>query len=138
MKKVTSYIGLGLLGLALSSFTKVQECNPKIENLKVSDIAVIELEEEIDLGFNTAQYLPIGFNPYTGMKLDLDDIVIIEEEQEILLGFDTTQYLPVGFNACEGMEVKTDDVDFLKRKEKIFLEFDEEKYLTKDLNSSSK
>ncbi len=138
MKKITSYIGLGLLGVALTSFTKVQECNPKIENLKVGDIAVIELEEEIDLGFNTAQYLPIGFNPYKGMKLDLDDIVIIGEEQEIQLGFDTAQYLPVGFNACEGMEVKRDDLDFLKGKEKIFLEFNDEEYLPEDLNSHSK
>lgn len=138
MKQISSIIGIGLLGIVLTSFTKADVCNPKIENLEVGDISVMELEEEIDLGFNTAQYLPVGFNPYKGMKLDLDDIVIMEEEEEIQLGFDTALYLPVGFNACEGIEDKMDDMDFLKEKEQIYLEFNEEDYLSEDLNSFSK
>ena len=138
MKKISSIIGVGLLGAVFMSFTGAYECDPNVANLKVEDISVIQVEEEIDLGFNTAQYLPVGFNPYKGIKLNLDDIVILEEEQEIQLGFDTAQYLPADFNACEGMETKNCYIDFLKEEEKIMLEFNEEDYLPENSNSQAK
>ena len=122
MKKISSIIGVGLLGAVFMSFTGAYECDPNVENLKVEDISVIQVEEEIDLGFNTAQYLPVGFNPYKGIKL----------------GFDTAQYLPADFNACEGMETKNCYIDFLKEEEKIMLEFNEEDYLPENSNSQAK
>jgi hypothetical protein len=67
--------------------------------LDASEIVVLEVEEEVDLGFDTAEYLPLGFNAYEGMELDVEDIVILEEEEEVDLGFDVAPYLPENFDA---------------------------------------
>lgn len=66
--------------------------------LNVGDIAYVKVEQEVDLGFNPYFYLPADFNPYKGIKLDLDDIQYIEESQEIDLGFDVNLYLPENFD----------------------------------------
>lgn len=62
-------------------------------------IPFIEEEVEIDLGFDTASYLPEGFNPYEGMVFDIDEIEVVEMEENIELDFDIQKYLPKGFNA---------------------------------------
>jgi len=45
-------------------------------NLKVSDINVIEVEEDIEIGFNTKEYLPRGFSPYKGMHCEKQIVVV--------------------------------------------------------------
>lgn len=58
----------------------------------------IEEEDELELGFDTAKYLPVGFNPYKAYDF-LDTIEYIEmEEDDINLGFDTLAYLPSDFD----------------------------------------
>ncbi|MCG2461762.1 hypothetical protein K8352_13470 [Flavobacteriaceae bacterium F89] len=138
MKKISSFIGIGLLSAVLMSFSKVHECGPNAEDLKVGDISVVEIEEEIDLGFNSARYLPVGFNPYKGMILNLNDIVILGEEQEIDLGFDTAQYLPDGFNVCGDIEGNSDEIDTVGEEGKSILEFNEEDYLPENFISNAK
>lgn len=71
--------------------------------ISINEIDVIEIEEEIELGFNPYTYLPADFNPFKGIKLDLDDIEVIEEEPVIDLGFDVYHYLPENFDphSCE-------------------------------------
>ena len=64
----------------------------------VSQLVVIEIEEEIDLGFDANFYLPENFNALEGMYVEVDDIVILEKEEELELGFKTDKYLPKGFN----------------------------------------
>ena len=105
MKKISTFSGIGILALTLLSFVGKGECEKPKEELSVDNIVFIETEEEIDLGFDTAEYLPIGFNAYAGMELNFDEIDFIEAEEEIDLGFDTAEYLPVGFNAYTGMEL---------------------------------
>jgi len=65
---------------------------------------VLEIEEEICLGFDTSKYLPDDFNPLKG-KHDINwhDIELIELEETVDLGFDSSQYLPSGFNPYKGM-----------------------------------
>lgn len=53
-------------------------------------------EDVVDLGFDTAAYLPEGFDPHE-FYFDLDSVEYIEEEEE--LDFNTAQYLPAGFNS---------------------------------------
>lgn len=129
MRKVSVLSGIGLLALALLSFKGNDECQKikekqdtetiltelqqpfiselqaqnKIEPLSVEAIVFVETEEEINLGFDTAGYLPIGFNAYAGLELDLDEIDLVEIEEEIELGFDTAKYLPLGFDAYAEM-----------------------------------
>lgn len=120
MKKLSVLIGLGILGALLISAKATHYCvdtdhNPhrsmnnifaeglQIEmesaNLEASEIVLLEEEEEVDLGFDTAEYLPLGFNAYEGMALDVEDIILIEEEEEVDLGFDVALYLPENFDA---------------------------------------
>ncbi len=129
MKKIGVLSGIGILALALLSFVGKNECQKSEEwneaattlaesqqhfinellaqnendQWSVDEIVFIEANEEIDLGFDTAEYLPVGFDAYAGMELDLNEINFIEIEEEIDLDFDTVEYLPVGFDAYAGM-----------------------------------
>ena len=81
------------------------------EEFDIDQLEVIELEEEVDLGFDTKQYLPEGFNPLAGKDdIDWDTIELIELEEEVDLGFDTKKYLPKGFNPYKGMDCEKDVV----------------------------
>ena len=56
------------------------------ESIDINSIEVIELEEEVELGFNPKDYLPEGFNALKG-KHDLDShkiqLVLIDIQEEI-------------------------------------------------------
>ena len=86
-------------------FINELQAQNKIEPLSIEAIVFVETEEEIDLGFDTADYLPMGFNAYSGLELDLDEIDFVEIEEEIELGFDTAKYLSLGFDAYAGMGI---------------------------------
>jgi len=156
MKNVNVLLGVGVLALTLLSFSnkdkyEVQDSSntialehtdpcSKIEsvNLSLNEIIFIEEEESIELGFDTAKYLPEGFDAYEGMGLDLNEIVLIEEEEEIELGFDTADYLPLGFNAYEGMVFDIDEIDFIELEDEIELGFDVNEYLPMNFSALSK
>jgi hypothetical protein len=66
-------------------------------DINLDDIQFIEDEAQFDLGFDTSDYLPEGFDPYE-VYVDLDAISYIEEEDEDALGFETSAWLPEGFD----------------------------------------
>lgn len=68
-------------------------------NLDASDIEVVEIQEEVNLGFDTFEYLPLDFDAYSGANLYDIDFEIFEEEEIVELGFDTAVYLPADFDA---------------------------------------
>jgi hypothetical protein len=75
--------------------------------LNVEDIEVVELEEEVDINFDTAQYLPENFNVLAGKNnIDWSKIELIELEEEVELGFNTKDHLPENFNPYQGMDCK--------------------------------
>ncbi|RLD26748.1 MAG: hypothetical protein DRI75_11095 [Bacteroidetes bacterium] len=83
-------------------FAKVEDSSNEI--LDINDIEVIELEEEVELGFDTTKHLPENFNALKGKHdLDWNTIELIEIEEEVELGFDTSKYLPNGFDPYKGM-----------------------------------
>lgn len=124
MKKVTYILGAVLIAVVLISFTAVERHqhgkknaieslfidinNPFEETLKKqgdvitlnpsTDLNVIEVEEEVELGIDTTLYLPYGFDPYKGFQLNVADISVIEIEEEVELDFDVNDYLPADFN----------------------------------------
>ncbi len=65
--------------------------------LTLDEIVYIEEETEIDLGFNTADYLPEGFDP-NKQYVDLNAIEFIDNVETTELDFDTIAYLPEDFN----------------------------------------
>lgn len=95
------------------------------EDIKVSEIEFIEEESSIDLGFDTAGYLPEGFDPYC-VYFDLNSIVFIDDEMTDL-GFDTEEYLPTNFNAYANPN-SIDGINYIQE-ETVDLGFDTTKYL---------
>lgn len=95
------------------------------EDIKVSEIAFIEEEPSLDLGFDTAEYLPEGFDPYN-VYFDVNSIVYIDDEMTEL-GFDTTEYLPTNFNAYANPN-SIDGINYIKE-EVVDLGFDTTTYL---------
>jgi len=67
------------------------------KELNLNDIPYIEDEAEIDLGFDTADYLPSNFDPYK-VYFDLNTVNYIEEAVFVPLDFNTADYLPENFN----------------------------------------
>jgi len=156
MKKTSVLLGIGVLSLMLVSFVGKSECEKlkeyklakrslielqknftteildtqQTEPLHIDEITFIEIEEEIDLGFDTAAYLPEGFNAYKGMEFAINELEVIEVE-EVDLGFDTSKYLPKGFNLYAGMEFELEEIfaDIVLIEEEIDLGFDTAEYL---------
>jgi len=156
MKKTNVLVGIGMLSLMLVSFVGKGDCEKSkdqianqnltelqkdftikilfkqhTEPLHIDEITFIELEEEIELGFDTAAYLPEGFNAYKRMEFTLNELEIIEIEEDIDLGFNTSDYLPDGFNPYAGMEFELEEIfaDIVLIEEDIDLGFDTTEYL---------
>ncbi len=156
MKKTNVSLGIGMLSLILVSFVGKGDCEKSKEQianqnltelqkdftteilskqntepLTIDEITFIELEEEIELGFDTAAYLPEGFNAYKGMDFTINELEVIEIEEDIKLGFNTSDYLPDGFNPYAGMEFELEEIfaDIVLIEEEIDLGFDTTKYL---------
>jgi len=72
-KNVTVALALGLVFA-----TGVSATEPANLELDINTIKYIEEEEVIDLGFDTADYLPEGFNPYE-VYFDLNSVQFIED-----------------------------------------------------------
>lgn len=74
------------------------------EPVKVEDIYVYEIEEEVNIDFDTTQYLPNDFNALKGVgDLDWNTIELAELEEVVVMDFDTKQYLPKEFNSLKGL-----------------------------------
>lgn len=65
--------------------------------LDLNKIVFLEDEEQIDLGFDAADYLPEDFDP-DNVYVDLDKVTYLECEEDSLLDFNSAAYLPKDFN----------------------------------------
>jgi len=75
------------------------------KEIDISTIDLVEIDEEVNLNFDTTKYLPEGFNALKGKDdLDWSKIELIEIEEEVNLNFDTSKYLPKGFNPLKDKE----------------------------------
>jgi len=105
--------------------------NPEETTLKVEDIKVFDLEEELEYNFDTQEYLPVGFNPLKGKHdLNWNEIELVELEEELKLDFDTKDYLPVGFNPLKGKyDLDWSKIEILQIEEELEYDFDTKDYL---------
>jgi len=101
------------------------------DDIKVSEIVFIEEETSIDLGFDTADYLPEGFDPYS-VYFDINSVEFIDDEITEL-GFDTTAYLPENFNAYANPG-NLEGINYIEEEEAIDLGFDTTKYIPEDFD----
>lgn len=138
MKKASTILSLLFLGAILVSFTSYPQCQIENDDNNINDIELIEVEEELELGFDTAQYLPEGFNPYAGLETAPNYLGLAAIEEEIDLGFNTKEYLPEGFNAYKGMVFDIDEIVVIELEEEFILDFNTKKYLPNSFNALSK
>ena len=128
--------------------------------ININDINVVELEEEVELSFNTKDYLPKDFNPYKGMRndneldaemdlafedvfetLESGTIINIESlkgyelEEEVEIGFDTKKYLPENFDPYAGKDsIDWNSIELYELEEEVEIGFDTKKYIPKGFN----
>lgn len=137
--------------VVVTSIEATEECNPVIYAINTSmnevsfewnsnmesetpvavnldDIIYIEEETDLELGFDTAEYLPDNFDPHK-QYVDLDAIAFIEDDNSFELGFSTEEYLPEGFNAyADATDFR--NIDYIEEGEDDFdLGFDTAEYL---------
>ncbi len=93
--------------------------------LDLNEIVFIE-EEDLNLGFDTADYLPKNFNPYK-TYFDINSIPYVEDEDDFDLGFDTANHLPEGFDAYTDI-VPVGSINYIEM-EDMELGFDTKEYL---------
>ena len=145
MNKLIAICGLMLLGSVSAmgncetvenvptstSFVMDSECktNP---DLDLKDIVFIEEEPQIELGFDTVDYLPEGFDPYQ-MYVDLNTIEFIEEHDEISLGFNVAEYLPSQFDPY-AYPSDIDGINYIDEADQFELGFDTTTYLPEDFD----
>lgn len=104
-----------------------------IVELDVNNLDYIEIEEEseIDLGFDTADYLPEDFDPYA-FYFDLNSIEYMEND-EIGMLLDLKEYLPSNFNAyANPTDVRS--INYIDVNDGVVLGFDTKQYLPKDFD----
>ena len=108
--------------IALNDSTLLKEANsmPNIEEVAFE-------EGDAPFEFDTAAYLPKGFDAYKGM---FEEINIVEEDEPF--EFDTAAYLPVGFNAFEGLYT---DYGSVEEEDEAF-DFNTKDYLPVGFNST--
>ncbi len=96
------------------------------DSIDINSIEVIELEEEVELGFNPKDYLPENFNALIGTHdLDWSTIELIDIEEEMDFGFNTSSYLPEDFNALKGMyDLDWSAIELIEIEEDVDLGFD--------------
>ncbi len=87
-----------VLGLAFVQGIMANTPNENVEEFDIDSIVLIEEELTIELGFDTAKYLPSDFDAYA-FPTDVQSINYIDANDEIELNIDTEKYLPENFNA---------------------------------------
>ena len=127
-KNFTTVLAMGLL-FAKGAMASVP--TDEKGELDINTIVYIEEEEVIDLGFDTADYLPEGFDPYK-VYFDLNSVTIIEEE--IAIDFDSKANLPATFDAF-AYPTDTESFNYIDADDTIKLDFDSANNLPEGFNA---
>ena len=128
LKKATLSIAMGLLAA-----NGVLAHGPG-RDFDVNSVIYIEEEAEIELGFDTADYLPEGFDPYE-VYFDLGSVHYIEEELPEVLGLSSD--LPKDFDAY-GYPSAVEGFNYLDPNDEIVLDFDTALYLPEGFDAFKK
>lgn len=114
-----------VMGLTFAKGVFAADPETEKEEFDIHSIAYIQEEDEIELGFDVADYLPEGFDPHE-FYYDLNWIAFVEEE--FVVDFDTTKYLPKGFDAYAD-PVGTEGINYIDEADTLDLDLNAERYL---------
>ncbi|WP_242082318.1 hypothetical protein [Aestuariivivens sediminis] len=157
MKSLTTLCAMLLITLSAASLnsesrllnvecneTSVEDCNilfstakhVAVQPVKIEDVFVYELEEDVNIDFDTKQFLPKDFNPLKGLgNLDWNTIALYEIEEDVKIDFDTKQYLPKDFNPLKSLhDLDWTTIELFEPEEEVLLDFDTKPYLPANFN----
>lgn len=124
-----------ILSIALGAFliqgAFASEINKEVEDFDLDSIEYIEEEEVIELGFDTADYLPEGFDAYA-FYFDLDSVEFIEESD--WEDIQVKNRLPKGFDAYSGPK-GIEGINYIDPNKEIVLDFNTKEYLPKGFDA---
>ncbi len=122
------------MGIALVNGAFASTSNKDKEFFDINTIEYIEEEVEIDLGFDAADYLPEGFDPYK-IYVDLNAITYIEDDELPML--DLSKHLPEGFDAY-AYPTDVQSINYIDDNDTFDVGFDTKKYLPEGFNAFQK
>lgn len=132
MNKKTFILSLAT-GLFLANAAFANGTEEKGKPFDISTIEYIEDEVTLDLGFDTAEYLPEGFDPYK-MYVDLNAIQFVEEEVAIQ---NIEANLPEGFDAYAA-PTDVQSINFIDENDDLEINFNTKEHLPEGFNAYSK
>ena len=94
--KYRKYLATAFIAALFLPLLSAKSAEVTKEELDLGSVNYIEFELEEGLGFDTAKYLPEGFNPYSDV-ISVESVNFVEDDT-VELGFDTSDYLPEDFN----------------------------------------
>ena len=98
--------------------------NDDCDEIVVNSINYIEDENEFDLGFDTADYLPLDFDPFK-TYINLNTIPYVEDQVTVYYSLD---YLPKEFNPY-AYPTSFRNIDYIDPADEFELDFDTAEYL---------
>lgn len=128
----------GIIGLVSSVVALGAQTGNSPQHTKQNETdKVIFIEEvaPVDLGFDTALYLPEGFDPYAHPD-NFMDVSFIEEVAEVQLDFDVQEYLPVMFDPYKKY-FDLNSIEYIEEEEVIEFDFEIQDYLPADFSPVS-
>lgn len=133
MKKTSIILGIGLSFLSTQA-TFAKNESKDLEEFDLDSVQYIEDEEILDLGFNTADYLPEGFDPYA-FYFDVNSVEFIENID--LEDIQVNNYLPEGFDPYSN-PVGIEGINFIDSNDEIVIDFNTKKFLPKGFDPYKK
>ncbi|HET8736722.1 MAG TPA: hypothetical protein VFM69_08985 [Pricia sp.] len=121
--------GLLLVNGVFASDPKTEE-----DRMVLNSINYIDEDSDFELGFDTADYLPEGFDPYE-IFVDLNAVIFLEEEA--LNDFDTKKYLPADFNAY-AFPTNVESMHYIDENDRVELDFDTHEHLPEGFDPYSR
>ncbi len=94
--KYQKYLVLAFVAALFLPLLSAKSAEVPTNELNLSTVNYMEPEDKTELGFDTATYLPVDFDPYSD-TFSIGSLNYMEEDT-IDLGFDTEDYLPEDFN----------------------------------------
>ena len=98
--------------------------NNDCDEIVLNSIDYIEDENEFDLGFDTAEYLPLDFDPFKSY-INLNNIPYFEDQVKVYYSKD---YLPKGFNPY-AYPTSFRSIDYIDTADEFELDFNTAEYL---------
>ena len=107
--------------------------NSDCDEIVLDSINYIEEENEFDLGFETADYLPLDFDPFK-TYINLNTIPFVEDQVTVYYSLD---YLPEGFNPY-AYPTSFRNIDYIDPTDEFELDFETAEFLPEGFDPYNK